>query len=182
MSRIPVVYQAVAVATLTLAVLVGCDTVATKTPELSPEMLSQRDALTLDVLPDGKLSLAEAAEKWSLGEANGEVVLTGRIFAEDQEPWEPNQASFLMSVLPEKGHDDPEHADNCPFCKRKAAMAPKAVIQFVDASGVVLPYGAQQLFGLKKNDMVTVRGTIKSFDLNLFIVHANGLYHDHSGD
>ena len=56
-------------------------------------------------------------------------------------------------------------------------MAPKAVIQFVDASGAVLPYGAQQLFGLKKNDVVTVRGTIKSFDLNLFIVQANGLYH-----
>jgi hypothetical protein len=126
--------------------------------------------------PEGAWTLAEAAEKWPLGDANGEVVLTGRIFAEDQEPWEPNQASFLMSVLPEKGHDDPEHADNCPFCKRKAAMAPKAVIQFVDASGAVLPHGAQQLFGLNKNDIITVRGTIKSFDLNLFIVHANGLY------
>lgn len=177
MNRIRIVRRVVAVAALTLAVFVDCDTATKPSPENSPEALSQRDTLTLSAAPEGSLTLAEAAEKWPLGEANGEVVLTGRIFAEDQEPWEPNQTSFLMSVLPEKGHDDPEHADNCPFCKRKAAMAPKAVIQFVDASGTLLPYGAQQLFGLKKNDVVTVRGTIKSFDLNLFIVQANGLYH-----
>ncbi len=152
---------------------VGCDS----EPTTSPEVLRQRAALTLPTAPSGAITLAEAAEKHSAGELSGEVLLVGRVYAESQDPFEPGKASFLLSVLPEKGHDDPEHADNCPFCKRKAAMAPKAVVQFLGSDGAVLPYDAQELFELKAGDVVTVRGEIESFDLNLFNVNASGIHH-----
>ncbi len=158
---------------LMLVTFIGCD-VGSK---ISPELLRQREALTLPVAPSPALTLAEAAEQFEAGELGDEVNLVGRIFAENQEPWEPGQAGFLLSVLPEKGHDDPEHADNCPFCKRKAAMAPKAFVQFVDASGVVLPLGAQELFALNKGDVVTIRGKIEAFDLNVFRITASGIHH-----
>ena len=157
-----------AAACLTLA-LIGCDAA----PQQSPELLELRESLLLDTAPSGAMTLTEAAEQWPI---EGTVVLTGRVYAEDQEPWEPNQASFLMSVLPEAGHDDPEHADNCPYCKRRAAQAPKAVVQFADAEGNALPFGAQPLFELQRNDVVTVRGTIESFDLNLFVVRATAMH------
>lgn len=154
---------------LVLLGFAGCES----TPQPSAELLHQRGRLLLAEAPEGAISLSEAAEQWPV---EGEVAITGRVYAEDQDPWEPNQASFLLSVLPESGHDDPEHADNCPYCKRRAAKAPKAVVQFADAEGNPLPYGAQSLFDLKRNDVVTVRGTIESFDMNLFVIRATGLY------
>ncbi len=145
-------------------------------PAVSPELLSARQSLRLSEAPETATTLTDLAESWAPERLEQQVVLTGRVYADDQVPWEAEQASFLLSVLPEKGHDDPEHADNCPFCKRKASLAPKAIVRFTDPSGNVLPFGAQQLFELTKGDVVTVRGTIESFDLNVFIIRADGMY------
>lgn len=150
--------------------LVGCDS----TNQPSQEVLSYRDSLILDNAPADALTLDQAAEKWPMEETT--ITLTGRVYAEGQDPWDPNQASLMLSILPDQGHDDPEHADNCPFCKRKAAKAPKAVVMFQDAQGNTIPISAKTLFDLERGDLATVRGKVTAFDLNVFTVIADGIH------
>ncbi len=89
------------------------------------------------------------------------LAIAGRIDAGDIEPFQDGIATFVLSQLPDSSHagGDANHADNCPFCKRKLKNAPKAVVQFVDSGGEVLPIDARKLFGLAKGDVVVVQGT-----------------------
>lgn len=104
------------------------------------------------------------------------VNVVGRIFAGDLEPWEAGQASFLLAELPAEGHGEGHDADNCPFCKRRAANAPTAIVRFVGDDGEVLPHDVRQLFGVEKNSVVTVRGVATRGELNTLVVTAEGLY------
>lgn len=108
--------------------------------------------------------------------AGEEVWVVGRIFAGDFEPWENGQASFLISELPEQGHGAGHDADNCPFCKRKAAQAPKAMVRFRDEAGQTLAVDARKLFDIKTQDVVVVRGTATVGELNTLIIDATSLY------
>ncbi len=108
--------------------------------------------------------------------AGDEVWVVGRIFAGDFEPWENGQASFLISELPEQGHGAEHDADNCPFCKRKAAQAPKAMVRFSDDAGRTLAIDARKLFDLKTQDVVVVRGTATVAELNTLIIDATSLH------
>lgn len=108
--------------------------------------------------------------------AGDEVWVVGRIFAGDFEPWENGQASFLISELPEEGHGAEHDADNCPFCKRKAAKAPKAMVRFRDEAGRTLAIDARKLFDLKTQDVVVVRGTATVAELNTLIIDATSLH------
>ena len=85
----------------------------------------------------------------------------------------------MLSQLPDEGHgaDDPDHADNCPFCKRKLKNAPKAIVEFADANGKLLKLDAQQLFNIAKGDAVIVQGTAHYDEtINTIKFKANGLY------
>lgn len=108
--------------------------------------------------------------------AGDEVWVVGRIFAGDFEPWENGQASFLISELPAQGHGAEHDADNCPFCKRKAAQAPKAMVRFSDEAGSTLAIDARKLFDLKTQDVVVVRGTATVAELNTLIIDATSLH------
>ncbi len=108
-----------------------------------------------------------------------EVVLVGRIDAGDLVPFEAGRATFVLSELPDKEHaaGDPEHANNCPFCKRKLKNAPKVVVQFVDATGSVIAKDAQELLGVKKGDRVVVVGKADyQKALNIIELNATGVY------
>lgn len=105
-----------------------------------------------------------------------EVWVVGRVFAGDFEPWENGQASFLISELPEQGHGAGHDADNCPFCKRKAAQAPKAMVRFRDEAGQTLPIDARKLFDIQTQDVVVVRGTATVGELNTLIIDATSLH------
>lgn len=107
------------------------------------------------------------------------VVVVGRVYAGDLEPWEAGKASFLLAELPAEGHGEGHDADNCPFCKRRAAQAPTAIVQFLDDRGQVIAHDARQLFGLKKNDVVTVRGQATRGKLNTLVLTADAI-HVHS--
>lgn len=108
--------------------------------------------------------------------AGEEVWVVGRIFAGDFEPWENGQASFLISELPEQGHGAGHDADNCPFCKRKAAQTPKAMVRFRDEAGQTLAIDARKLFDIKTQDVVVVRGTATVGELNTLIIDATSLH------
>ncbi|MDA8745206.1 hypothetical protein N9N28_11280 [Rubripirellula amarantea] len=104
------------------------------------------------------------------------VMLAGRIDAGELEVFDQSNATFILSQLPDESHGngDPDHADNCPFCQRKLKNAPKAIVRITDDQGNPLPIAADDLLGLKKDDVVVVSGEAY-FDktLNMVMVKAN---------
>jgi hypothetical protein len=103
----------------------------------------------------------------------------GRIDTGEHDAFTPGQASFLVKeILPdEHGHADEHHADNCPFCKRKEANAPRAAVQFVDETGQTLAVDARKLFEIEPGDSVVIRGRGEWLaDVDLFLVTADGIY------
>ncbi len=107
------------------------------------------------------------------------VVIAGRIDAGSVDPFQPGEMTFMISQLPDEGHaaDDPEHADNCPFCKRELANAPKAIVQFRGADGNVLPGDARKELSVEKGDVVYVTGTAQyNAAVNTVMVDATGVF------
>lgn len=152
-----------------LPCLVGCSTE-------DPLLLSLREQFVLRSEPADPTTIADA--KASVSESPN-VEFVGRIAADEFEAFTPGKATFVVTeILPgEEGHGGKDHADNCPFCKRKAADAPRAAVQFVDAEGETLAVDARKLFGLETGDTVVVRGTGKLMEeLELFVVTADGVY------
>lgn len=147
----------------------GCD-------EKDSELEAMRGRLLLDEAPANAMSIVEA--KAAISE-NASVSVSALIAPDEDEAFVPGQAIFLVTeILPdEDGHAGKEHADNCPFCKRKAAQAPRAAVQFVDESGEPLRADARELFGVQCGDEVVIRGKGELFaELNIFQVTADGIY------
>jgi hypothetical protein len=160
-------FAAAGVAAIFLATQVGCE----PDPGMSP-----RADLVLDSPPGEAVSITEASE--SLAEP-GQVTLIGRIDAGDLEPFEPGKATFVLSEVPDPEHTggDPDHADNCPFCKRRLQNAPKAVVRFLGESGEVISEDARQLLGVKEQDVVMVSGSAHfQPDLDTLLVDAETVY------
>jgi hypothetical protein len=134
------------------------------------------DAGPTDADPQAtELANAQPAESGADG-GGAQVSVIGRIFAGQLEPWDPGKAAFLIAELPDEGHGEGHDADNCPFCKRKAARAPTAMVQFVDDSGAVIPIDARKLLGVEKQDVVVIVGKAVPGDLNSMVIRATGLY------
>jgi len=133
--------------------------------------------LLLDEKPDGDVKTPTDVK-----ELEGETVQTvvaGRIDAGDLDPFQPGELSFVISQLPDADHaaGDPDHADNCPFCKRKLKNAPKAIVQFLGDDGSVLGGDARQTLGLEQGDVVYVTG-MATYDatVNTVMIDATGVY------
>lgn len=157
----------------------GCDRdAATSTTNQSePGSISVASEHLLSVEPANAVALTEAAE--SLGSESKSITLIGKIDAGDFSAFQEKEATFMLSELPQDGHgvDDPDHEDNCPFCKRRAANAPKAIVQIVDDKGNVIPTDARQLLGVQKGDRVIASG-IATFDdsVNAITVQCERVY------
>ena len=89
------------------------------------------------------------------------------------------KALFLVREVQEDddhggaGHDP----STCPFCKRRLAAAPKAVVVFVDDKGKVIPYDVESLFSIKHGDTVVVEGSGKmDKELDVFQVTASSVF------
>ena len=107
------------------------------------------------------------------------ISLAGRIEAGDMEPFQAGLASFMISQLPDATHagGDPEHAENCPFCKRKLKNAPKAVVRFLNDTGEVLAVDSRELLGVSKGDVVVVRGVATYLEpVNTVQIDAEGIF------
>lgn len=187
---------------LSVCCLVGWIFVAgCNSEQLDPETVALRDSWLVTEEPPSAMSLTQLMEQLSGSGSDqvvetadnappdeavasedtspqpaSEVTVVGRVFAGDFEPWEAGKASFLISELPERGHGEGHDADNCPFCKRRAAQAPKAVIEFRDSRGELVEIDSRSLFGLEKQDVVVVRGTARVGELNTLVVTANRLF------
>ena len=168
------------IANAPIMLLAAVFTAGCSNQQLAPEILEARSRLLVDREPGAASTLTEMMQRLlpadqgdpneeaasqavaeAIDEAIDEAIVVGRIYAGDLEPWEKGQATFLISELPDDSHGPGHDADNCPFCKRKAARAPKAVIQFVGDDGQVVGIDARQLLGVKQNDVVVVRGRVE---------------------
>jgi hypothetical protein len=144
--------------------LVGCESSEAK------KLASLKQALVASQEPQGPKTIAEAKEK--LAESK-DVVVRGIIKARDFEPFEKNKSIFTITDIVEDDHEgDPNHnADDCPFCKHRAANAAMALVKLVDEQGNPHPYSAADLLTVKAGEVVVVEGTAtfdKEVDLFLF--------------
>lgn len=149
MPRFAIIGLALGAAACTLGAAVAVDT--------DPAAL--RGRLVLAEEPAGAISLADAKTK--LTTEPQPVVVAGRIGAKGIDPFLAGKASFSLLEIPADGHGaDPGHkADDCPFCKKRAANSPIAAVRFLDADGKEIPIDARELFGVKAGQDVVIRGT-----------------------
>lgn len=166
---------------LMVGMIVGCGSESNSVTSLSgggsPLSNGEIQSLVLAAMPEGEVTTPTDIKELE-GEAKS-TVLAGRIDAGDMDPFQPGEISFMISQLSDEGHGegDPEHADNCPFCKRKLANAPKAIVQFRGADGNVLTGDARQTLSLEKGDVVYVTGTAQyNSAVHTVMVDATGLF------
>lgn len=153
-----------------VSLIVGCGS-----PEQA-ELTAHRQRL---LLPEAPAEVQSVADAKAAVTSQPDVVVQGQVEVESVPGSGPAQAIFVLAELqPDRHGDQPGHvADNCPFCKRRAAEAPRVTVQLVDEEGKVLPYSVQQLFGLKRGDVVVVRGRGEVVpELNLFTLTATGVH------
>ena len=136
-----------------------------------------RSQLLLTEEPDGAQVVLDVRDEMP---HERQFVVVGRVGGRPN-PLIPGEAKFFLAdpslVLASDGkHDctDP----GCAYCSKSADVAQKrmvAVVQFVDSQGNAVPVGAKDLFDIKENDMVVVRGTAKKVD-DWLVISADGLY------
>ncbi|NND96436.1 MAG: hypothetical protein HKN47_03800 [Pirellulaceae bacterium] len=169
----------ICVCIIALSTFAGCGSQSDVTVDAGaadPVVQSQRERLVLATEPPDSKTPTEAKE---LAAEPTDLVLAGRIDAGEIDPFKPGMASFMISQLPEEGHgaDDPDHAENCKFCARRLANAPKVIVEFKDDDGETLAIDSQQLFGVQKGDVVLVRGKVRYQEAtNTVHVDGDGLY------
>lgn len=152
-----------------LCCLPGCSTE-------DPRLESLREQFVLRTEPTEPTTIADAKAKLA---EDPHVKFVGRVAADECQAFTRSKASFLVTeILPdEHGHVGKDHADNCPFCKRKAAEAPRAAVQFVDEAGETLAVDARKLFSIEPGDTAVIRGTGELVtELDVFVVTADGIY------
>lgn len=122
------------------------------------DVAAARGRLLLAAEPAGALSLTAAKEQLAAGPKP--VVIVGRIGGRGMDPFVKGKASFSLVEIPDGHAAKPGHkAEDCPFCKRRAANAPLAAVQFVGSDGSELPIDARTLFGVKEGQDVVIRGS-----------------------
>lgn len=136
-----------------------------------------RDRILLKSAPEKAVSLDAAREA---AKSKPELVVTGRIAAGATEPWVPGKAAFVISELPPEeeshSHGADHDPDSCPFCKHRASKAPLALVQFLDDQGQVVDIDARKLFGVKKNQVVVIRGEVEVDERGAMTVKAESMY------
>lgn len=139
---------------------------------------ASRDRFVLAKEPAGAASFSDVRQ--SIAEKR-QVVLVGRIAAGDQEAFVDGQAVFFVT---DAYGDDASHGGdvghdpaNCPFCKRRASKPEsKAIVQFLDEQGKVVPVDARKLFDLEPNQVVVIEGEATIDSLNVMFVSAKGIH------
>ncbi|MEM6472381.1 MAG: hypothetical protein AAF802_22655 [Planctomycetota bacterium] len=134
-------------------------------------------SFVLEEIPGGEI-LTPTDVKELEGESVS-AVIAGKIDGGDIDPFQPGKIAFLISQLPDEAHSggDPDHVDNCPFCKRKLENAPKALVEFKGVDGATLDGDAASVLGVKAGDTVVVTGTaVYDSVVNTVLVEATGVH------
>jgi hypothetical protein len=123
---------------------------------VDPKIEEWKNKLVMQQEPDNPVTPTKAKDL--LAEEN-DVVLIGKVGAGKLDPFEKGKAVVVLSEAPEDHGDSANHdASECPFCKRRLEEAPIAQVDFCDSNGSVIPYGLQQVVGIKVGQIVIVKG------------------------
>jgi hypothetical protein len=132
---------------LSLLLLVGCSAE-------DPQIVALRQGLLMVAEPAAATTIAEAK---AAAADKRDVLFIARVAEDEHAAFAPGKASFLVTeILPDKHGSGCK--DDCPFCARKAAEAPKAAVQFIDESGEPLAVDSRKLLGVRPGDTVIVQG------------------------
>ena len=109
-------------------VLVGCEA------PVDTKMVELRDAILLESEPSKFLTI-DVAQKSDL--ADEPVTIEGCVdLSSAMANTGKQQAVFVIRKILANDHGGSSHdPDNCPFCKKRLAAAPKAAVAFVDEAG-----------------------------------------------
>ena len=114
-----------------------------------------RDQFVLKTYPAGAITIADAITH----KADDEMVVIAQVGSGKGDTFDNKVASFLISEAPDKDHmGKPGHDDDCPFCKLRLANAPTVTVGFETSQGKMIPVDARKLFGIKKGDVVVIKG------------------------
>jgi len=115
-----------------------------------------RDQFVLKDNPEGTISISEAITH----SGGDEILIMAQVGGGKGDTFDNKVASFLVSEAPDKEHlGKPGHdPDGCPFCKQKLANAPTVTVGFETNDGKAIPVDARKLFGIKKGDVVVIKG------------------------
>jgi hypothetical protein len=143
-------------ATVAAMVMIGAWLAAPAAAEV--DVAAARGRFVLPAEPDGATTLAAAKE--TLTTTPQPVVIAGRIGGKGMDAFVKDKASFSLLEIPDDHAKKPGHKpDDCPFCKKRAANAPIAAVQFVGDDGKELPLDARTLFGIQEGQDVVIRGS-----------------------
>ena len=155
-----------------LVFLSGC------TEKVDEALIGHRKALLKDAEPEKFTSIAKAKKNI---EQSPSITIEGRADLNEMAAEQPRALFLVREILEDDGHGGSSHdPSSCPFCRRRQAAAPKAVVVFVDDQGDVLPYDVEALFSIEHGDVVVVEGNGKlDKGLNLFKVTASSVFVRH---
>ena len=155
-----------------LVFLSGC---AEKVDEV---LIGHRKALLKGAAPENFTSI-ETAQKNI--DQSPSVTIEGQADLKELAADKPRALFLVREVLEDDGHGSSSHdPSSCPFCRRRQAAAPKAVVVFVDDQGEVIPYDVETLFSIEHGDVVVVEGNGQlDEELNIFEVTASSVFIRH---
>ncbi len=133
-----------------------------------------RDQFVLKDKPEGSISISEAILK----SPNDEMFVIAQVGSGKGDTFDNKVTSFLISEAPDKDHmGKPGHDEDCPFCKLRLANAPTVTVGFESSQGKAIPADARKLFGIKKGDVVVIKGKgAYEESTKMLTINATGLH------
>ena len=147
------------------------------TNSASSQTLALQNKLLSDSPLAGEVSVSSVRKllKADDAPATTEVVVRGRINAGESPPWQPGQASFVLTDATGHDGDDDHDPHTCPFCSRSIKDYLAKVV-FLDESGKPLGVDTRELFRVKENQLVIVRGKGSLNEDDMLVIEGSSIY------
>lgn len=144
---------------------------------VSTETQAARQKFLVVEMPTGEVAVSSIREQLKAGELSADTpfVVRARINAGEMLPWGTGTASFVITDA--TGHDgDEEHNPHtCPFCSRNIQES-MAQVHFLDDVGTLLQNDSRELFDLKENQLVVIRGTGRIDEADVLVIDAQQMF------
>ena len=143
--------------------------------QVDEALISHRKDLLKDAAPEGFTSIETAQKNIKQSPS---ITFEGVADLKEMASEKPRALFMVREILEDDGHGGSSHdPSSCPFCKRRLASAPRAVVIFLDDDGQVIPYDVDALFSIEHGDEVIVEGQGKLDEgLSLFEVTASSVF------
>lgn len=160
---------------LGLVAAIGCE--RTLRSANNADLAEQQEKYLLADEPEGAQSILAVREDLQEGETR---VVYGRVGGV-ADPWLPGKAAFVIADPVAQMDLDPDAHDcseGCAFCKKQQEHPTRhlATVRVVNNADEIVSIDARKLLDLEVDDMVVVRGIVKTDELGNLTVHADGVH------